>query len=250
MFVNEQVTHLVGSILSGIYKGGIYKGWNLGFDEIMSINLKRKQYTKKIEFLSLGRKSYLVPERSEVAFKIKFIGQNDFCKTKITPGIEYWKESSEDPLLHRRGSAQIKTRGQTSFQKPPILRTKTQTRRQNNLERKKKKKNSKKLTYRHHRDGYDLEASGKISFKKHWIWGSDAALRALLLLFPKRIRRETTISYGYCSRIPYTFGLPWWRREQESTSQCRTHKFDPWSGKIPHAMEQLSPCAITAEPML
>ena len=53
--------------------------------------------------------------------------------------MEYWKESSEDPLLHRRGSAQIKTRGQTSFQKPPILRTKTQTRRQNNLEKKKKK---------------------------------------------------------------------------------------------------------------
>ena len=26
--------------------------------------------------------------------------------------------------------------------------------------------------------------------------------------------------------------------------------FDPWSGKIPHAMEQLSPCATTTEPVL
>ena len=26
--------------------------------------------------------------------------------------------------------------------------------------------------------------------------------------------------------------------------------FDPWSGKIPHAAEQLSLCATTAEPVL
>ena len=26
------------------------------------------------------------------------------------------------------------------------------------------------------------------------------------------------------------------------------HRFNPWSGKIPHAMEQLSPCATTTEP--
>ena len=29
---------------------------------------------------------------------------------------------------------------------------------------------------------------------------------------------------------------------------CRGHGFDPWSGKIPHAVEQLSPCATTTEP--
>ena len=28
------------------------------------------------------------------------------------------------------------------------------------------------------------------------------------------------------------------------------HGFEPWSGKIPHAAEQLSPCAITTEPEL
>ena len=30
----------------------------------------------------------------------------------------------------------------------------------------------------------------------------------------------------------------------------RGHGFKPWSGKVPHAMEQLSPCATTTEPAL
>ena len=29
-----------------------------------------------------------------------------------------------------------------------------------------------------------------------------------------------------------------------------TGSFEPWSGKIPHAAEQLSPCATTTEPAL
>ena len=36
----------------------------------------------------------------------------------------------------------------------------------------------------------------------------------------------------------------------ESACQCRGHGFEPWSGKIPHATEQLSPCATTTEPAL
>ena len=43
-------------------------------------------------------------------------------------------------------------------------------------------------------------------------------------------------------------GLPWWRSGQESACQCRGHGFDPWSGRIPPASEQLSPCATTTEP--
>ena len=43
--------------------------------------------------------------------------------------------------------------------------------------------------------------------------------------------------------------LPWWRSGWESACQCRGHGFDPWSGKIPHATERLSPCATTAEPV-
>ena len=43
-------------------------------------------------------------------------------------------------------------------------------------------------------------------------------------------------------------GLPWWRSGWESTCQCRGHGFEPWSGKIPHATEQLGPWATTTEP--
>ena len=43
-------------------------------------------------------------------------------------------------------------------------------------------------------------------------------------------------------------GLPWWRSGWESACQCRGHGFEPWSGRIPHAAEQLSPCATTTEP--
>ena len=42
-------------------------------------------------------------------------------------------------------------------------------------------------------------------------------------------------------------GLRWWRSGWESACQCRGHGIDPWSGKIPHAVEQLSPCAATTE---
>ena len=43
-------------------------------------------------------------------------------------------------------------------------------------------------------------------------------------------------------------GLPWWRSGWESACQCRGHGFEPWSGKIPHAAEQLDPWATTTEP--
>ena len=49
--------------------------------------------------------------------------------------------------------------------------------------------------------------------------------------------------------------IPWWLSDKESACQCRRHcrndaEFDPWSGKIKHAVEQLSPCATTTEPVL
>ena len=43
-------------------------------------------------------------------------------------------------------------------------------------------------------------------------------------------------------------GLPWWRSGWESAYQCRGHRFEPWSGKIPHAAEQLGPWATITEP--
>ena len=42
-------------------------------------------------------------------------------------------------------------------------------------------------------------------------------------------------------------GLPWWRSGWESACQCRGHGLEPWSGKIPHAAEQLGPWATTTE---
>ena len=43
-------------------------------------------------------------------------------------------------------------------------------------------------------------------------------------------------------------GLPWWRTGWESACQCRGRGFEPWSGKIPHATEQLGQWATTTEP--
>ena len=48
----------------------------------------------------------------------------------------------------------------------------------------------------------------------------------------------------------YAKGFPSWSSGRESACQCRGHGFDPWSGKIPHAAEQLSPCTTTTEPVL
>ena len=43
-------------------------------------------------------------------------------------------------------------------------------------------------------------------------------------------------------------GLPWWLSSKESACQCRRGGFNPWSGKIPYATEQLTPCTATAKP--
>ena len=42
-------------------------------------------------------------------------------------------------------------------------------------------------------------------------------------------------------------GLPWWCSGWESAYQCRGHGFEPWSGKIPHAVERLGPWAMITE---
>ena len=43
-------------------------------------------------------------------------------------------------------------------------------------------------------------------------------------------------------------GLPWWCSGWESACQCRGHGFKPWSGRIPHAAEQLGPWATITKP--
>ena len=47
-----------------------------------------------------------------------------------------------------------------------------------------------------------------------------------------------------------SLGLPWWLNDKESACQCRRHKLDPWSGKIPLVWQQLSPYITTIEPVL
>ena len=43
-------------------------------------------------------------------------------------------------------------------------------------------------------------------------------------------------------------GLRWWYSGWGSSRQCGGRGWDPWSGKIPHAWERLSPRGTTAEP--
>ena len=43
-------------------------------------------------------------------------------------------------------------------------------------------------------------------------------------------------------------GFPGSQSGWESTCQCRTHRFHPWSRKIPPAEKQLNPCTTTTEP--
>ena len=44
-------------------------------------------------------------------------------------------------------------------------------------------------------------------------------------------------------------GLSWWYSGWESACQHRGYSFDPWPGRIPHFLGQLSSCATTTEPM-
>ena len=54
---------------------------------------------------------------------------------------------------------------------------------------------------------------------------------------------------SYLSNSFINTGLPWWCSGWESACQCRGHGFEPWSGRIPHAVERLGPWATTTEPV-
>ena len=45
-------------------------------------------------------------------------------------------------------------------------------------------------------------------------------------------------------------GLPWWLSGKDFACQCKRNRFNPWSGRIPCATEQLGPCATAVEPVL
>ena len=55
---------------------------------------------------------------------------------------------------------------------------------------------------------------------------------------------------SHMPQLRHNAGLPWWLSDKESACQCRRHRFHPWSGKIPRAPKQQSPCTTTAEPVI
>ena len=94
-----------------------------------------------------------------------------------------------------------------------------------------------------------------------WIQCSHLSILKYIVLSIKtrtmngKMRQGPTKWYGktaICHRrqisIKMIIGLPWWCSGWESACQCRGHGFEPWSGKIPHAAEQLGPCVTTTEP--
>ena len=90
--------------------------------------------------------------------------------------------------------------------------------------------------------------------------GTEAYSTNSLMLSLRRDSRWPSPWRGLCKRPDVTkgqadvevqrvdWGLPWWRSGWESACQCRGHGFEPWSGKIPHAAEQLGPWATITEP--
>ena len=67
-------------------------------------------------------------------------------------------------------------------------------------------------------------------------------------LFLASLQTLKVLSIDHVNSIKDAWGLPWWRSGWESACQCRGHGFEPWSGKIPHAAEQLGPWATATEP--
>ena len=54
-----------------------------------------------------------------------------------------------------------------------------------------------------------------------------------------------------CLKIyPKLVGFPGGAVVKNPPANAKGHRFEPWSGKIPHAAEQLSPYATATEPAL
>ena len=75
------------------------------------------------------------------------------------------------------------------------------------------------------------------------LWdAAKAVLRGKFTAIQPHLKKQETSQIN-------NLGLPWWRSGWESACQCRGHGFEPWSGKIPHATEQLGLWATTTEPV-
>ena len=105
---------------------------------------------------------------------------------------------------------------------------------------------------------FSLQKKGnfKISSDKDWVKGFTC------LLFPIKynISEYTAITFTVFSSThkhgwlqeskPWWGALSWWLSDKESTYQCRKHRLVLVREDFPHATEQLSPCALTIEPVL
>ena len=83
------------------------------------------------------------------------------------------------------------------------------------------------------------------------LWYSTPSIREIQFICSVMLlqRREPRAMNGHSGIknlvIKRTFlalktGLPWWLSGKKSTCQCRRQRFHPWSGRIPHGVEQLS----------
>ena len=79
------------------------------------------------------------------------------------------------------------------------------------------------------------------------VWASCIRISKNGILSFRLFNKNSPLYTGKTIKKRYV-GLPWWLSGKESTYQCRGHKLDPWSGRIPHAAGQLSLCARATEP--
>ena len=67
------------------------------------------------------------------------------------------------------------------------------------------------------------------------------------LILTTALRRKNYYHLHFPDEEAEVLDFPGSTVEQEFICQCRGHGHDLWSGRIPHAMEQLSPCTTTTE---
>ena len=112
--------------------------------------------------------------------------------------------------------------------------------------------------------GMDLRSWGGCSLViTSFLWSGSPELRTQMGLFIFRVSHFFMESWrrGGAQIADHTnypillvckamLGLPWSFSGLESTFQSRGHGFDPWSGKIPHAVGQPRPWTTITEPVL
>ena len=70
---------------------------------------------------------------------------------------------------------------------------------------------------------------------------TSSLLKASNIMYVVKTRQFTTL---------YNLDFPGGDNGEESTCQCRGHRFNPWSRKILYAVEQLSSCTTSTDPVV